>query len=299
MKTIFKLKPAKGRRRGQAMLEFALAIPVFLLLVFGIIEFGRMALIFSSVFAASREAARYGASVGTSDGTPTGTPFYQDCDGMRAAAQRVGFFSDLSNTTAIKINYDIGTGNLPGAEGMTDACAGRAKTNFMPTTGNRVIVGVSANFSSLIGLIPPFKITNTAGRTIISQVYLTDQVQTPTPGAGSGSGCDLLVIASSAKHNKNYSVVIGNGDSRSYKLISGSVSWLGTGSLNAVRFGSATYSKSGTASPVTFTGTNSIPAGVAKTLAMTFSNESFYITDLELTFQPAGVTDPSKYCHLP
>ncbi|MEN4041110.1 MAG: pilus assembly protein, partial [Anaerolineaceae bacterium] len=52
------LTPAK---RGQGMVEFALAIPVLLLILFGIIEMGRLMFYYSSVATASREAARYGA----------------------------------------------------------------------------------------------------------------------------------------------------------------------------------------------------------------------------------------------
>ena len=36
-------------RQGQAMVEFALILPLLLLLLFGIIEFGRLMLVYASV----------------------------------------------------------------------------------------------------------------------------------------------------------------------------------------------------------------------------------------------------------
>lgn len=46
--------------RGQAILEFALVVPVVLLLLFGIIEYGRVFSAQLTVNAAAREGARYG-----------------------------------------------------------------------------------------------------------------------------------------------------------------------------------------------------------------------------------------------
>lgn len=50
-----------GRRdqdRGAAMVEFALVLPILLLLVFGIIEFGRAYNVQTSITAAARQGAR-------------------------------------------------------------------------------------------------------------------------------------------------------------------------------------------------------------------------------------------------
>jgi Flp pilus assembly protein TadG len=56
--TFFKSQRAK-HTRAQGMVEFALALPVILLLLFGIIEFARLLVTFSAVYTASREAVRY------------------------------------------------------------------------------------------------------------------------------------------------------------------------------------------------------------------------------------------------
>jgi Flp pilus assembly protein TadG len=47
-----------GHRRGQALVEFALVIPVFLLLLFGVVDFGRLIYMNSTVSQAAREGAR-------------------------------------------------------------------------------------------------------------------------------------------------------------------------------------------------------------------------------------------------
>jgi Flp pilus assembly protein TadG len=50
-----------GRRRGQAALEFALVLPVLLLLAAGVIQFGQVFFAYSRLLQAVQEGARYGA----------------------------------------------------------------------------------------------------------------------------------------------------------------------------------------------------------------------------------------------
>ena len=50
-----------ARERGQALLEFALVVPIFLVLVFGIIDFGWALRSWITVTNAAREGARIGA----------------------------------------------------------------------------------------------------------------------------------------------------------------------------------------------------------------------------------------------
>ena len=86
MKVLSAQSREKNTKRGQTLVEFALAIPIFLLLIFGIFEFGRVILTYASVFSASREAARYGASIEDVGSIPR----YKDCTGIEEAARRVG-----------------------------------------------------------------------------------------------------------------------------------------------------------------------------------------------------------------
>lgn len=51
----------RPRTRGQALVEFALIIPIFLLLVFGLVDLGRAVFISNSLAEAARDGARYGS----------------------------------------------------------------------------------------------------------------------------------------------------------------------------------------------------------------------------------------------
>jgi len=51
-------KPLRKIRRGAAAVEFAIVLPVFVLLTFGMIEYGRMVMVQQVITNASREGAR-------------------------------------------------------------------------------------------------------------------------------------------------------------------------------------------------------------------------------------------------
>ncbi len=55
----------RRKRRGAAVIEFAIMAPVFFLLVFGMIEFGRMVMVQQIITNASREGARVAVLDGT------------------------------------------------------------------------------------------------------------------------------------------------------------------------------------------------------------------------------------------
>lgn len=56
----------RRKRRGAAAVEFALVAPLFILLVFGMIEFGRMVMVQQVITNASREGARQAVLDGSS-----------------------------------------------------------------------------------------------------------------------------------------------------------------------------------------------------------------------------------------
>jgi len=58
------------RSRGQAMVEFALVIPVFILLMVGIFDLGRVVWVNDTLATAAREAARFAIVHGGSEGNP-------------------------------------------------------------------------------------------------------------------------------------------------------------------------------------------------------------------------------------
>ncbi len=57
----------RKKRRGAAAVEFAVVAPIFLLLVFGMIEYGRMVMVQQVITNASREGARVGVLDGSTN----------------------------------------------------------------------------------------------------------------------------------------------------------------------------------------------------------------------------------------
>lgn len=63
---------ARRRARGQALVEFALVAPIFLLMLFSVIEFGRAVYTVHALNNAAREGARYAIVHGAESGCPSG-----------------------------------------------------------------------------------------------------------------------------------------------------------------------------------------------------------------------------------
>ena len=57
----------KRSQAAQGMVEFALVLPILLLILLGIIAFGHLFFVYSFTVASSREAARWGAAAGKTD----------------------------------------------------------------------------------------------------------------------------------------------------------------------------------------------------------------------------------------
>jgi Flp pilus assembly protein TadG len=88
---LLQARPARAaqrrRPRGQSTVEFALTVPLLLLLVFGIIDFGRALNIAVVVSNAAREGARAGIARGATD------------DEIRTAARSIAGLSRNVNVT--------------------------------------------------------------------------------------------------------------------------------------------------------------------------------------------------------
>src|SRR5437899_12307070 len=61
-----------ARARGQALVEFAFVAPIFFLILFGIIDFGRYVYCVQILDNAAREGARYAIVHGSNSFQPTG-----------------------------------------------------------------------------------------------------------------------------------------------------------------------------------------------------------------------------------
>ncbi|HMU94154.1 MAG TPA: TadE/TadG family type IV pilus assembly protein, partial [Anaerolineales bacterium] len=59
IRSLKKLKPATGRKRAQGMLEFALVLPILLLVLIGTIEFGRLFYAWLIIENSTRFGVRY------------------------------------------------------------------------------------------------------------------------------------------------------------------------------------------------------------------------------------------------
>ena len=125
-----------GRRTGQAVVEFALVLPVFLLLVFGTIEFGRAYLTLHLLTNASREGARVGSLPGNLEAAvTTAVTDFLTAAGLTGAQP--------PTTMVFPEGVAMTTGNER-AGGLTDA-----------VQGDRIQVTVAYSFVVLSGTIIP------------------------------------------------------------------------------------------------------------------------------------------------
>jgi hypothetical protein len=147
---------------GQGMVEFALTLPLLLMLVVGVMEFGRLLFYYSAITTGTREAARYGAASGPAAGSEA---YYQDCAGIRSAAKRISGLAGI-NDGDISIVYDEG----PGGASLGSCPVGG--TGPALKLGDRIIVSVTGNFQPVVPLIDvgSLEITSVARRTILKDV---------------------------------------------------------------------------------------------------------------------------------
>ena len=160
-----------SKERAQAIVEFAIVLPILMMLLVGILEVGRMIFIYSAVNNASREAARYASAVGLADGGVYNK--YQYCSEIRNVARRSAFFMTLPDAN-ITINYDDGPAyvNTPFASCPAGTTA---NTSLNVDSGQRVTVTVNASYSPMVTLIPINSRTfsSRSSRTIVGILELT------------------------------------------------------------------------------------------------------------------------------
>ncbi|MFA5872999.1 MAG: TadE family protein [Anaerolineales bacterium] len=150
-----------GRQNAQGMVEFALVMPILLLVIYGVLEVGRLIFTFSIVASASREAARYGSATGLN--ISGGILRYRDCTGIRAAAQNVDFLGVIDDPN-ITITFDHGPGS-----GSFSGCPPASVA-----TGDRIVVLVTTQFAPLAAIVrlSPMTIRSASARTIIGNILI-------------------------------------------------------------------------------------------------------------------------------
>jgi Flp pilus assembly protein TadG len=141
----------RSDRRGQALVEFALAAPIFLFLMFAIIDFGRYVYYVQILNNAAREGARYaivhGANGIPSSGPPASGTTSSDPSGANVKAvvrnYLTGVIGSGSTTTT-----DVQVCWLNRPAGTLPRCAGNNGREYS------VEVTVDYQFRSVIPIVP-------------------------------------------------------------------------------------------------------------------------------------------------
>jgi hypothetical protein len=165
------------KKSAQAMVEFAIALPVLLLLLYGILEAGRLLFLYSTVVTASRQAARYGSATG--DGNNS-VPRYQDCRGIRDAANAVAYLGKFDDAKIV-LQYDAGPGTpLHNYCSSTVNSDSSLNTNILEGNRTRLIVTITTRFYPIVPKLVPFierDITASSARTILYSVPIVVEQQ--------------------------------------------------------------------------------------------------------------------------
>jgi len=132
--------------RAQAMVEFAIALPVLLVMLVGIMEVGRMIITYALVNNASRDAVRFASAVGRSDASPNNYK-YNDCAAIKGIAKKSAFIVALSSIT---IDYYNAAGTYIGT---CDATSG-GDPDISVDSNYLVKVTVTASYKPVVKLIP-------------------------------------------------------------------------------------------------------------------------------------------------
>jgi Flp pilus assembly protein TadG len=131
-------KPAVATRRaGAAVIEFAVVVPVLLMFILGIVEYGRMLMVAQVTTGASREGSRYAVQA---DATPSAVEQY-----VRTFLVQSSVPSDAVSNVAIEFQVPSGDSRYT-ADNQGWIAASSLST--LPA-GTAVRVRVDVNFSAV------------------------------------------------------------------------------------------------------------------------------------------------------
>ena len=144
---------SRQRRRGQAMVEFALVAPIFLLLLFAIVEFGWYVYSVQMLNEAAREGARYAIVHGSTSLCPSGP--------MPGGAQ------DWCDPSGSKIEAVV----MGRAVGIPSASISFPTMTWSPNNGRGSVFSlvVQATHQPLIPLVPLPPITIQGASSLVVQ----------------------------------------------------------------------------------------------------------------------------------
>lgn len=250
----------KKSQSAQGMVEFALVLPIILLIIFGVIAFGHLFFVYSSVVSASREAARWGAATGAST---NGIPHYKDCDAIKATAVRVGSLAGVA-TNSVQVSYDKGPGDANNYSCPYDA-----------SIYDRIKVTVTVNYTPFLPLVnlPGFPITATSKRTImlaqsVGEVPAGGSIE-PTTAISLVPSPNQSAISSKSGNKQDFNIVVTASDG---SVPSGTVTFVDTTTGQNSSCGASWSPPS--------------PAGTAKTCSFTFTTTGAH--NLVVSYTPTG-----------
>ncbi len=137
--------------RGQALVEFALVVPIFLLIVFGLVDVARLVYLNSTISQAAREGARVGSVEasyrGSSDpacGTLGGPVCPSDdtalINDVRAGANAM--MTPFGSVDHVYVSCDLPTDTAPSGSWTTTSCSDH-------TPGDVISVRVTVQFQPI------------------------------------------------------------------------------------------------------------------------------------------------------
>jgi Flp pilus assembly protein TadG len=177
MSTLFarKARTTGSRSPGQALVEFALVAPIFLLLLFSIIDFGRAVYYIQALNNAAREGARYAIVHGGNSVSPSGpmppqipvVPNPYDPNGnyviQTVKDYAVGVIQANPADFVVAVSW-CSQATVPACPDDAVAPAG----NGTNERGDTVVVGVTYTFRPFIsGIVPLPTFTLTGGSTLV------------------------------------------------------------------------------------------------------------------------------------
>lgn len=133
------------KRRGAAIIEMAIVLPLLVALVFGIMEFGLLLRDYLAMSQVAREATR-SAAVGATTGQIDST--------ITTWAEKLGFTTSQAQQITVTKNYIVGGGEYP----LGNDASG--EYNNAPVSSH-VAVGLTYTHNMLLGLFGDTKILNT------------------------------------------------------------------------------------------------------------------------------------------
>jgi Flp pilus assembly protein TadG len=142
----------RNKPRGQAMVEFALIFPIFILLLVGIFDLGRVIWVNDTLATAAREAARFAIVHGPKSACPVGPstviPVYDAASCPFPAPSRQAI-KDVAQTWAAGTSADVTVSVCYGA--VTSCTSDTDAPNATTVRGTQVMVTVT----SLVNLSVP------------------------------------------------------------------------------------------------------------------------------------------------